>query len=500
MERLVNAKKIVSVLLIAVLMLSICLPVSRIDANAAAEPVIKASVSGKSFKKGDIITVKFFFEDFKSYDIDMTTFQLDVPLDTEIFEFASAVCYLDSKDTLASTTVFNKKENVVRTVYINMKAGSSITDDTTDICSFDLKLIKDYGKDLVDFTLPIGQVVLMDGNVYPNISYNCKVEAPSFKLVGSSYNQTEETKVPETVVPETSVPGSNSPETNSPETDTPITDTSSKPSETLPVTETDKPQVTPEIIPTYTVTYCDESGRVFNKETVKKGQKAPVQVIPNRLGYKFIGWALSSGSLENVTENITAIPLFEVKETLYNVSAEGGTLHNGEVSDEFLFDECVIVSVDESKIPEGKVFTGWAKENGTVVSYSETYSFLVTGSVNLKAVYEDEKVNAVPLVSLESIKMDHASFVAERNCPEGYSYVSSGILLTADRAVGLNPELFIKDTQGVSVINASLATVNGKFCVTRDAVYGNIYARAYLVYSDVNGNETIIYSEIETSF
>ncbi|MBO5418073.1 MAG: InlB B-repeat-containing protein [Clostridia bacterium] len=503
MKRLVNTKKIVSVLLMAVMMLSICLPAGRIDANAVTGPVIKSTVSGKSFKKGDVITVKFSFEDFKSYDIDMTTFQLDVSLDTEIFEFVSAMCHLESKDTLASTTVFNKKENVVRTVYINMKAGSSITDDTADICSFDIKLIKDYGEDAVDYKLPIGQVVVMDGNAQPNITYDCKVEAPSFKLVGSSYNQAGETNAPETVAPETAAPETNSPESEKPEndkpaTDVPVTDATSKPTETNKPLQT--PEVTPEIAPTYTVTYCDEYGRVFNKETVKKGQKAPVQVTPYRLGYKFIGWALSGGSLENVTENITAIPLFEVKETLYNISAEGGTLHNGETSGKFMFDECVVVSVDESKIPDGKVFAGWEKEDGTVVSYSKTYSFLVTESVNLKAVYTEKEVEALPLISLEAIKTDHTSFVAERNCPEGYSYVSSGVLLTTDRNVALDDKTFTKDAQGVSVITSSVAAVNGKLCVTNEAVYEKLYARAYLVYADSQGNETVIYSEIKTSF
>ena len=181
---------------------------------------------------------------------------------------------------------------------------------------------------------------------------------------------------------------------------------------------------------------------------------------------------------------------------------QGGHLTDGKTSDRFLFDDCVIVELDEANIPEGQVFAGWTKTGSDkIISYNKTYSFLVRESTTVTAVYAESDVTAVPAVVMyeHSFYMDveAGSFNCERNVPDGYTYTGSGILVTGNEITGESTDAFVIGANYVDSHKANGSALNANFSVVYTDVTKKLYGRAYLTYKNTADEEITIYSDIE---
>ena len=155
---------------------------------------------------------------------------------------------------------------------------------------------------------------------------------------------------------------------------------------------------------------------------------------------------------------------------------------------------------------EGKKFSHWINtENGSIVSYDKTYTFLVLGNTNLEAVFIEntETVEKNPFVTMSnevtSTKVGdkyRISFSGQFFLPKDCKLKEYGMILTPDK--GLTVDMITLDSSirlqkmiatNKNSVNQYVMNVNGvKPGVTRSG-------RMYVIYTDSNGVDKTMYSD-----
>ena len=251
------------------------------------------------------------------------------------------------------------------------------------------------------------------------------------------------------------------------------------------------------------------SRRLYSATT--SADRIEVPVSPEVNDYVFVGWSIDGKTAiaaENLgaeivaalqNGNVTLTPIYTQVDVTYTV-----TVINGTGSGEYASNINIAVTANPSA--EGKKFAYWIDESGKIVSYKETYVFLVTSDTTLEAVYvdDDEYVGSDAVIAVTDITNDPAAnaihFVVTREIPEEYTVVQNGILLTKDASLGQDEDAFVIGAQGAIKGTAAYNTNKGTYIATK----GNVqpgetwYARGYLVYLDTNGELVYIYSAIES--
>ena len=141
--------------------------------------------------------------------------------------------------------------------------------------------------------------------------------------------------------------------------------------------------------------------------------------------------------------------------------------------------------------PEGEVFVYWMSGD-EIVSYNETYTFYMgLSDVYLKAVYASDSAKKEAVITMTDPVVlkgeNRIAFMAERDLPDEYKLIESGILL--GKSAGLSI-----DNAEHKAISASSAK-NGQFTIRKANLESGDkwYAVAYLVY-EANGKIYTIYS------
>lgn len=75
------------------------------------------------------------------------------------------------------------------------------------------------------------------------------------------------------------------------------------------------------VINVYNVTFKDYNGLIFKVEAVEHGNDASAPIVPERLGYTFIGW---DSSFANITSNLIVTATYEVKKYSITFDSNGG--------------------------------------------------------------------------------------------------------------------------------------------------------------------------------
>lgn len=112
---------------------------------------------------------------------------------------------------------------------------------------------------------------------------------------------------------------------------------------------------------------------------------AEIQSGKNFAGWKAGGEIVSTDTVYTFKAE-KDITLTATYKDLYNVTVEGGTLPGGKTSDVFEMGEEVTLTASEQS---GKRFVKWTNENGEELSSESVYTFVVNGSLTLKAEYEN---------------------------------------------------------------------------------------------------------------
>ena len=197
-------------------------------------------------------------------------------------------------------------------------------------------------------------------------------------------------------------------------------------------------------------------------------------------GYKFAGWfsggekqSFKYGDLVKASnENREYIAGYTADDTLYSVTVTGANEEGGK----YKYNSLLTLS---ARNESGKTFAYWQRD-GKIVSYDETYSFYINADTAVEAVYnKDREKDVVIVMSEPSLAGENRiAFYAERNVPEGFAVIETGILLHTSSNVSLDN--FTHKAASKSLSN------KGQFTVRKANVASGEtwYAAAYVIYTD----------------
>ena len=154
---------------------------------------------------------------------------------------------------------------------------------------------------------------------------------------------------------------------------------------------------------------------------------------------------------------------------------------------------------------DGKKFSHWTF-NGTPICYSSPYTFTVYGDTTIEAVYVDAKDEVTPQAAMMcSVSYNKSTqtikFTAKRSVPEGCKIVKHGMILTSKPAWEAlykdNQEAFKLEANRIITKVATTTGLAGNYSVNVKCTKPNIwYAKGYVVYTDKNGEEQTVYSDV----
>lgn len=281
-----------------------------------------------------------------------------------------------------------------------------------------------------------------------------------------------------------------------------------------------------EPITNHRIVFQNSNGEMLKNITVQDGEDAPENTIPGNPTMPekiFDGWTLNgskeiftneqvSAKLKNVTSDMTFVAAYhnDPQAKKYTIAIIGGTIQ-GESSTTIQkkYNESVTVVATPQ---ENKNFAGWHKstEYGPIVSYNESYSFIVSDDVTLYAVYEDKPIEVTPIALLDTnvTQLEQGSdfpdlfklrFVAQVSVPDGYAKTECGLVYT--KAAVDNPDkLSLANVDGVEIKKSvSVAQSNtGQWSVTFGKLKAEqiVSVRSYLIYTDKYGESYTVYSDI----
>ena len=180
--------------------------------------------------------------------------------------------------------------------------------------------------------------------------------------------------------------------------------------------------------------------------------------------------------------------------------------------------------LDETRVTapstlDGESFSYWiarAKDVNSVdeiASFYANYNFIVTGDVTLEAIYGEPYPQGNPGVAIR-VAGDFASkeektltIIQEHSVVSGFTVTENGLLLTKNDQIGSFSDRFVIDPNNSEIVKgkSKVNTLYGNYRANIDnwtpvdmgsyTYYPRIYARAYVIVRDTNGNIATYYSD-----
>lgn len=233
-----------------------------------------------------------------------------------------------------------------------------------------------------------------------------------------------------------------------------------------------------------------------NGQIIQSGYTDGAVIVPDTpfvMGYTFSGWLrdgvpqkFATGDRVELSKDTVFVAGYVKDSKTYEV-----TVVNGSGSGAYRYNDVVTAVADAAAA--GQKFSHWTK-NGAVVSFDETYTFYAAGDATVTAVYVEEgaAVTRTPILvaSAEAIENGRLAFFAERDLPETWEIVETGLLLSQGMEFDLDSAGVIK-TAALSTEAKGQSTVR-KAGVSAGEVW---FGRAYVVYKE-DGKVKVKYSEV----
>ena len=262
-----------------------------------------------------------------------------------------------------------------------------------------------------------------------------------------------------------------------------------------------------------TVVFESYYGQVIARDQYAEGSTlAETPGLPFRYGYTALGWDYNGDGTYSASEDTFAkalergfdsedklvkiLPVYQLNETTYRITVENGTGAGNYRQNE-------VVTVVANAASEGNKFSHWADGDGNILSYNEKYQFYAAKSITVTAVYveDTEKVEAKGTTEIVDKYADKANgkliFVSMSTVPEGCTIDKAGIIATNVESVGTSGDGFNADT--AVYVRGNAWTGNAyRFTWYKSNVGSgeNWYVRAYLVYTDAEGNVNTVYGDM----
>ncbi|MGN0618078.1 MAG: leucine-rich repeat protein [Ruminiclostridium sp.] len=258
-----------------------------------------------------------------------------------------------------------------------------------------------------------------------------------------------------------------------------------------------------------TVIFISGYDQIIARDQYAVGDDVPVPAAPTKTGCDFAGWSINGGTAitENVADAVktaitnalatepTADDIINVKAT-YNAKTETitVTVTNGAGGGTYQINKVVTVTADTPA--EGMKFSHWSDGTNTL-SYNTSYSFYAAKDITVEAVYvaDTETVTVAGTTAIVDVIKDttngRISFVSMSTVPEGCTIVKAGIVATSDSSKSSN----LTEENADYVRGGASDKLACRYTWTKRTTTGvTWYVRAYLVYTDKNGNAHTIYS------
>ena len=256
-------------------------------------------------------------------------------------------------------------------------------------------------------------------------------------------------------------------------------------------------------------------GQVIATRQLGSGESMEKISLPVRTGYDALGWDFdgdgkydeSKDTLESaITRGLESgsavkiVPVYKLTGKTYTITVVNGT-GSGE------YNENDIVTAVANEIEIEMKFSHWEDSDGNVLSYNEKYVFYASEDTTVEAVYVtmETEINAKGTTNIIGINRTEAdkdtkkgklSFVSMSTVPEGCKINKAGVIATSDSAVGTSNEFTDKSAQFVRGMSSDKKAVRYTWTKGNIQTGDKWYVRAYLVYTDSNGNIHTVYSDV----
>ena len=190
-----------------------------------------------------------------------------------------------------------------------------------------------------------------------------------------------------------------------------------------------------------TVVFISHSDQIISSKAYTTNDTIQFPVPPIKMGCTFTGWSMTEAEIRAAMAQSNGI--IEVRALYTNPSiACKVTVVYPEGTDNQVVNAVVGKAIDvTAKDIEGKTFSYWTDDKGTVLGYTKTLKLAPSGDMTVKAVY-DQAAEAKPVITMSEVSATTANesyvvtFMATRAVPNGYKVVKQGILWSRDAVCG----------------------------------------------------------------
>ncbi len=263
-------------------------------------------------------------------------------------------------------------------------------------------------------------------------------------------------------------------------------------------------------------------GQVMQAASYRATDTINLPIATSKLGGLFTGWNKTVEEIKQEIENGVSYIRVEPKEYSQVEAAYNVAVHydNNTTLDEVYEGKLIGSTMTvEAKEIEGKTFSHWASDvNGeNILGTDKKYFFAITSNMELYAIYvqNTQEVEKKPVINITDVyrtvenlsdtsTISKVVFVANRDVPEGYTVLETGMIYGVDGAFAAQNanEVMVIGADSVKQMKSSSTAAKGVYAMfirIGSAKNTVIYARGYVIVKN-NANENIetIYTDIKS--
>ena len=257
-----------------------------------------------------------------------------------------------------------------------------------------------------------------------------------------------------------------------------------------------------------TVVFISHSDQIISSKAYTTSDTIQFPVPPIKMGCTFTGWSMTEAEIREAMANNNGIIQVRALYTEPSIACKVTVIYPDGIGNDVV--NAVVgkaVNVTAKDI-EGKTFSYWTDDKGTVLGYTKTLNLAPSGDMTVKAVY-DEAAEAKPVITISEVSATTANesyvvtFMATRAVPDGYKVVKQGILWSRDAVCGEDGAAAYmqfdsngKLPTGVNAYIGNSLELNGvtRLDITTKYSDRTFYGRGYMVLESDAGELLYIYT------
>lgn len=258
-----------------------------------------------------------------------------------------------------------------------------------------------------------------------------------------------------------------------------------------------------------TVVFISHSDQIISSKAYTTNDTIQFPVPPIKMGCTFTGWSMTEAEIRAAMASNSGIIQVRALYTEPSIACKVTVVYP-EGTDNQVVNAVVGKAIDvTAKDIEGKTFSYWTDDKGTVLGYTKTLKLAPSGDMTVKAVY-DQAAEAKPVITMSEVSATTANesyvvtFMATRAVPNGYKVVKQGILWSRDAVCGEDGAAAYmqfdsngKLPDGVRAYIGNNLDLNGvtRYDITTKCNDRTFYGRGYMVLESDAGELLYIYTD-----